>query len=150
MGRHEEVPMLIADEQAPAQPDAPTTVAPPMFSAWARAVGLAWAVGLPVGVALEPAPAQPDAVPSVLATLLSVSLLGLLALTAAGLVRGDRWGYAASGAASLLFAGMAVACPITGHHGMGMWWFGQFAIAVGLMAVSLIGWQRSGEVNARR
>jgi hypothetical protein len=99
---------------------------------------------LPVAVALEPVPTQPDAVPSALSTVLSFVLLGLLGLAVSGLIRGERWGYTASAGAAFMLTGMSVACPVTGHHAMGLWWVGQAGIAVGLMALSLAGWQRAG------
>ena len=143
--------MVMVEEQVRDQALEPViTTAPPAFLGWAKAVGLAWAVGLPAGLALEPAPTQPDAVPSVLGTVLSFALISLLAATASGLVQRARWGFAASAGGAFLLAGMAIACPVSGHHAMGLWWVGQAAIAVGLMALSVFGWQRAGSTSASR
>jgi hypothetical protein len=58
-----------------------------------------------------------------------------------GLVRRARWAFAVSAAAALLNVGAVVACPVSGHHAMGMWWVAQASLAVGLVVLSLAGWQ---------
>ncbi len=58
-----------------------------------------------------------------------------------GLVRRTRWAFAASGALAVLVVGQVVACPITGHHALGVWWAIQASIAAGLVVLSLAGWQ---------
>ena len=34
------------------------------------------------------------------------------------------------------FLAMAVACPVSGHHSFGNWWYGQMACAIGLVAIT--------------
>jgi len=106
-------------------------------------VGIAWYVLFFVGVALEPEPSQPDAIPVVLSAAIEVALLGLLGVMAAGLITRRRFGLVASLGAALLFVGLSVACPVTGHHGFGAWWYGQMACAIGLLAVSCTALRRS-------
>lgn len=110
-------------------------------------VGVAWYVLFFVGLALEPDPTQPDAIPAWLGTTIEVTLLGLIGVTAAGLLARRRWGLVASMGAATLFVGLSVACPVSGHHGFGAWWFGQMACAIGLVAVSTAALRRS---NAAR
>jgi peptidoglycan/LPS O-acetylase OafA/YrhL len=102
----------------------------------ALAVGAAWYVLYLVAYALEPAADHPDAFPAWLSTTLEVALLGLMGVMAAGLVAQRRWGLVASMGAAVFFAGLVVACPVTGHHSLGAWWFGQMACAIGLVAIT--------------
>jgi hypothetical protein len=47
-----------------------------------------------------------------------------------------RWGAAMSLAAAAFFTAMSVACPVSGHHPFGAWWFGQMACALGMVGAS--------------
>jgi hypothetical protein len=38
--------------------------------------------------------------------------------------------------ASSIFAAGVFACPATGHHAFGLWWIGEFAASLALVAVS--------------
>ncbi len=49
---------------------------------------------------------------------------------------------AALGAAAW-FVAMAVACPVSGHHSFGAWWYGQMACALGLVAITVAALRRS-------
>lgn len=102
-------------------------------------VGLSWLVLTQIAVALEPASARP--VPLV-GVLLEIVSYVLLATMLAGLVVQRRWGLLASlGAAVLLTAG-AIACPATGHHGLGAWWFPQMACVLALVGISAVALRR--------
>ena len=94
----------------------------------------AWAVLFPVAIALEPAAAadgQPWwGVPA------GAALFGALGATITGLAQRKTWGIGASIAASSLFTVGVFACPATGHHAMGLWWFGELAAAAVLVAMS--------------
>jgi len=70
------------------------------------------------------------------AAALSYVFLGLLAVTAVGLAARRRWGLLASLGAAGLFTAFAVACPTTGHHPVGAWWFGQMACVLALVGAS--------------
>jgi hypothetical protein len=41
-------------------------------------------------------------------------------------------------AAAGFFTALSVACPVSGHHPFGAWWFGQMACALGMVAASWI------------
>jgi hypothetical protein len=132
----------LTEERRPTTPDAAPR---PDTRAWLRErisgdlavfVGVAWYVLFFVAIALEPEPARPDAFPVWLSATIEATLLGLIGLMAAGLLLRRRWGLVASMGAATLFVGLSVACPVSGHHGFGGWWFAQMACAIGLVAVS--------------
>ena len=106
-------------------------------------VGVAWYVLFFIGMALEPEPTQPDVIPTWLGAAIDVTLLGLLGVMAAGLIVRRRWGLVASLGAATFFVGLSVACPVSGHHGFGAWWYGQMACAIGLVAISVAALRRS-------
>jgi 4-amino-4-deoxy-L-arabinose transferase-like glycosyltransferase len=144
----------ITEERRPTTPDATREPAPRLDTgAWLREripsnlalfVGVAWYVLFFIGMALEPEPTHPDVIPVWLGATIDVALLGLLAVTAAGLLARRRWGLVASMGAATFFAGLSVACPVSGHHGFGAWWYGQMACAIGLVAISIAALRRSG------
>jgi hypothetical protein len=107
-----------------------------------------WLVALQVMFALEPAPTHPDAMPGFLFTAMAIVLNGALLVMAVGLIRRMRWAFAVSAGAALLNAGGVVACPVSGHHEIGLWWAAQAAIAAGLVVFSLVGWQASARSAA--
>ena len=107
----------------------------------AAGVAIAWFVLLQVAMALEPVTHKPE--PSYGIALELVMWL-LLATTIAGLVMQRRWGLVSSlGAAGFLTA-LSVACPVSGHHPFGAWWFGQMACVLALDAVSVVAIRWSG------
>jgi len=99
----------------------------------AIAVAIAWFVLNEIAIALEPATSHE--VP-VIGVVLSTVMWVLVGAMVAGLVVRRRWGLVASFAASVFLTAAAIACPTTGHHAMGAWWFGQMACALGLVAVT--------------
>ena len=109
--------------------------------AWALGTGVAWVAGYQAMLALEPAATNADALPGFFLTAMAIAVNAGLVVMLLGLVRQVRWAFAASGALSVLVVGQVVACPITGHHALGIWWFTQASIAVGLVVLSLAGWQ---------
>lgn len=102
----------------------------------ALVVGGAWYVLYLAASALEPAADHPDAFPTWLTATLEVTLLGLMGVMAVGLIAQRRWGVVASMGAALFFLALVVACPVTGHHSFGAWWYGQMACAIGLVAIT--------------
>jgi hypothetical protein len=98
-------------------------------------VGLAWLVAYQLAAALEPVTHKPEPWYGVL---LGVAFLGLLAGAATGLVMQRRWGLLVSLAAAGFFTALSVACPVSGHHPFGAWWFGQMTCALGMLAFSWI------------
>jgi hypothetical protein len=106
----------------------------------ALAVGLAWFVLNEIAYALEPAAQQ--SVP-VIGIVLEVTMYVLLAGMLAGLVMQRRWGLLASFGAAVLATAASIACPVTGHHAFGTWWFGQMACMLALVAISVVTLRRT-------
>jgi hypothetical protein len=106
----------------------------------AIAVGVAWLVCYTIGSALEPDTTHP--VP-VIGVVLGVALLVGILATAAGLIVRRRWGLTASLSSAAVLVASSVACPTTGHHTIGGWWFGQMLCAGALVAISVVALRRS-------
>jgi hypothetical protein len=112
----------------------------------AAAVALAWFVLTQIIVALEPA-AQFEL--PLISVVLTLSMYSLLVMMAAGLVMRRRWGLLAAVASSLLLTAEAIACPLTGHHHFGAWWYGQMACALALVGITVFALRRDySEFNA--
>jgi peptidoglycan/LPS O-acetylase OafA/YrhL len=104
-------------------------------------VAIAWFVLLQIAMALEPVTHRPE--PSY-GIVLELVMWLLLATMVAGLVMQRRWGLVSSlGAAGFLTA-LSVACPVSGHHPFGAWWFGQMACVLALDAISVVAIRWSG------
>lgn len=100
-------------------------------------LGLGWPIAIVVATAIEPAAADPSAVPSAMDSLISMVVLGLLAATGlaayARHLRTPSW----AGALGVVTLGLVAACPASGHHAIGTWWFAQLAVIGAMAAVSL-------------
>jgi hypothetical protein len=103
---------------------------------------VAWAVGFPLALALEPTPADVGAVPW-WSFFIEIGLLTSIAAAFVGLAKGMRSGAGASFVAASIFTAGVFACPATGHHAIGLWWIGEFAIALALVALSARAYLRS-------
>jgi len=101
----------------------------------AATVGIAWVVLTQIAFALEPT-AQSS--PPAIGILLEVAMYALLATMIAGLVMQRRWGLLASLGAAVLATAASIACPVTGHHAFGTWWFGQMACVLALVGISVV------------
>lgn len=99
----------------------------------AAVMGAAWFVLFLVATALEPTATGSDPAWAVALTLVFFGLLGAMVI---GLSVRRRWGLLASLGAAGLFTAFSVACPTTGHHPMGAWWFGQMACVLALVGAS--------------
>jgi hypothetical protein len=110
----------------------------------AAGIGIAWLVAYQVAAALEPVTHRPEPWYGVL---LEIGFLGFIAATATGLVMERRWGLVASLATAGFFTALSVACPVSGHHPFGAWWFGQMACALGMVGASFVALTRSGAVH---
>jgi hypothetical protein len=133
-------------------PTKPATATRPDGRAWLRGriapelavlLAAAWLVLPAIATALEPAPAHPDAVPAWLDSSLSVLVSALFYLTLIGLAVMRRFGLAVSLAGAVLFIGLSIACPASGHHSFGAWWFGQMACGAGLAGLSVFALRRA-------
>jgi hypothetical protein len=115
---------------------------------WALALGLGWPLTFVVGAALEPAPAEPEAaVPLVVAL---SALLFLAALAGTVLAAAIRHPLAApmgvvAGVVSLAFS---VACPVSGHHALGLWWVAQLGTTAAMLGVCVAALGRRARTSA--
>ena len=98
-------------------------------------VGIAWFALMQIAFLLEPASSHP--VPFI-GLVLEISMYVLLAAMVTGLVMQRRWGLVASLAGAVLATAASVACPVTGHHPFGAWWFAQMACMLTLVAISVV------------
>jgi hypothetical protein len=101
---------------------------------WTIGLAVAWVAMLVASYVLEPAAARTTI--SALDVLVSNVLLAALGVTAGGLLTRKVWAGRASLATSVLFLGTVFACPATGHHEFGLWWFGEFAATLAVVALS--------------
>jgi hypothetical protein len=138
-------------ETAPAAPGTTPSTARPQSEtrAWLQeqidgrigvAVGIAWIVLMQIAFALEP---RTDHDVPIVGIVLEVTMYALLATMVTGLVMQRRFGLVASLGAAVLATAAAIACPITGHHSFGSWWFAQMACVLALVAVSIAALHRS-------
>jgi hypothetical protein len=115
---------------------------------WVVAATVAWPVLFGIGWILEPEAANPNAVPGPIEGLVVLGFLACVVWMARGFSLQQRFGFAGSFGAAVVLLGMVVACPLTGHHAIGGWWYGQLAATGGLIALSAAGlW---GAKGARR
>ncbi len=118
---------------AATRPDTRAWLAERISTETAVLMGATWYVLFLIATGLEP---QASGSESAWAAALSFVFLGLLAVTAVGLLVRRRWGLLASLGAAGLFTAFAVACPTTGHNPVGAWWFGQMACVFALVGAS--------------
>jgi len=113
----------------------------------AAGIGIGWLVAYQVAMALEPVTHEPEPWYGVV---LGVTFLAMIAAMATGLVMQRRWGIVASVAAAGFFTALSVACPVSGHHPFGAWWFGQMACALGMLggSVAALRWSSRAEAPA--
>lgn len=103
--------------------------------AWAAAVGVSWYVLGTAATLLEP---HTEHDVPLIGAVLQVAMLAAVLVMIPGLIAVRRWGLVAAVGASVLFVAGAVACPTTGHHPIGLWWFGQMACTLALLAISVV------------
>jgi hypothetical protein len=129
-------PAQAPPEQAPRSlPDTRAWLREPIDGRVALGVGIAWFVLTQVAFALEPATQRP--VPLV-GVVLELGMYALLFTMVAGLALRRRWGLLASLAGALLATAAAIACPLSGHHHFGAWWFGEMACVFTLVGISMV------------
>jgi hypothetical protein len=122
-----------APAPTPTRSDTRTWLAERISTETAVLMAATWYVLFLVATGLEP---HASGAEPAWAAALSYVFLGLLAVTAVGLAARRRWGLLASVGAAGLFTAFAVACPTTGHHPVGAWWFGQMACVLALVGAS--------------
>jgi hypothetical protein len=103
------------------------------------AVAVAWIVLTQIAIELEPR-AQFEL--PLISVVLVVAMNALVVTMAVGLVMRRRWGLLAAVASSLLLTAESIACPLTGHHHFGTWWYAQMACALALVGVTVFALRR--------
>jgi hypothetical protein len=102
-------------------------------------VALAWFVLMEIAMAVEPATTRSE---PVIGVFLQLAMWLLLATMVTGLVMQRRFGLVASLGGAVLATAASIACPISGHHQFGTWWYGQMACMLALVAVSVVALRR--------
>jgi hypothetical protein len=131
--------------RAPAAPLRRLRLGGQMSPAWALAVALGWVAAVIVVEITVPPPPPATLAPDpffvvALNTIWNLAFFGALAGAAAR----RRWGLAASAVGAVLALGLAVACPVSGHHeSVGLWWGLELAAFGGLAALSFAGLRRN-------
>ena len=140
--------MAITEHQIRTQPSqtqgalpAPLPATRRLTNGWALTLGLAWVAFNVLAAVLEPAPAQTTI--AWWESLVVMAQVGALGLVAAGLARRTSWAGAASLAGATFFTVGVFACPATGHHAFGVWWFGEFAAVLALTTLSAVAYVRT-------
>lgn len=81
-----------------------------------------------------------------LGNLLVVLLFGALTLAAVQVGR-PRHSLNAGVGAGMIGMALIVGCPVTGHHGMGAWWFGAFALGAVMIVAPVLARRRLGDAD---
>jgi hypothetical protein len=147
----EPTPDVLPPQPAPAPVRRPAQASPSshpqalgqLSDRWAAVLGFGWPLAIVASMALEPTPADPGAPVPVLAELANLGLF--FALVATAIAAGVRHGAAAVGGVvtGLLVVSLAIACPVSGHHAIGLWWFAELGILTAMLAVSGVALQRT-------
>jgi hypothetical protein len=142
--------MLIADEQLQREPSPSVEAKEPVSTrAWlgepvdqsyVAAVGISFFVLISIAGALEP---QTSAAVPVLLTALAVVGTVLTLATLGGLLFQRRWGLVAALGLAVFTTFGSVACPTAGHHAFGLWWVGQMACALAMVAIGAVALRRA-------
>ncbi len=136
------VPTTPSTEPTPPKPtlDTRAWLAERIDGKLAAGVAIAWLVLLQIAFALEPATTRAEPIYGVV---LELTMWALLATMLTGLVMQRRLGLVASLAAAGFMTALSVACPVSGHHAFGTWWYGQMACVLALVGVSVVALQLS-------
>ncbi|MFI5046059.1 MAG: hypothetical protein ACHQIG_03265 [Acidimicrobiia bacterium] len=111
---------------------------------WGLVVGVVWLVAFEVSAALEPRTSHEE---PVIGVVIAVVMWSLIAAMVAGLAMQRRWGLGAALASAAFFTAAVIACPTTGHHTFGTWWYGEFAAALAFLGASAYALQRAPSVE---
>jgi hypothetical protein len=117
----------------------PATVPPEsaLRPGWAAVLGVGWPLAFLIMLALEPAPADPQAAQPLAGTLLAVGFMAGLLLTSAAAGTRHRLAAGAATVTGVFALVGAAACPASGHHAYGAWWFAQMAVVIAMLGVSV-------------
>jgi hypothetical protein len=104
---------------------------------WAAALGLGWPLATVAILALEPAPADPEAAAPFLVEAATLGFVAALLITAVAAGLRHPVAAVAGVAAGLIAVGFTIGCPVSGHHTLGAWWFGQLALSLVMLTASV-------------
>jgi hypothetical protein len=108
-----------------------------LTTGWAAILGVGWPVALMIGFALEPTPAHPHAPVPLLVELGSHVLVVALLATAVTAARRHPVAAVMGVVTGLVAVAFSVTCPVSGHHGFGLWWVAQLAVMLTMLATSV-------------
>jgi 4-amino-4-deoxy-L-arabinose transferase-like glycosyltransferase len=111
---------------------------------WALVVGLAWLVLFEVAGMFEPQTSHEE---PVIGVVIAVVMWTLIATMVTGLAMQRRWGLGAALAAGVFLSAAVIACPTTGHHTFGTWWYGEALCTAAIVGVSAYALQRAPRVE---
>ena len=143
--RAAETPSPSIDDATPVAPAAlpPASWRSPIEGSVACALALVWFAAYAITGLVEPAPRDPAIMHAWYVELINGVFLGALGVMIVGLALRRRVGVLASIAATGAFLTAVVACPITGHHEFGLWWFGELACVAAVAAATGIALHRT-------
>ena len=130
-------PMLDSVPRLTRRPGQAPAVAGELKTGWAALLGVGWPLVFVLATAIEPAPADPNAATPLLVDLGSAVLFGALVITSITAVSRLRSAAVAGIVTGVTGLAFSVTCPLSGHHGLGMWWVGQMALLAAMLAVSV-------------
>jgi len=122
---------ILQPPSPPAAPPAERVLTP----AGIRLLGAAMVGLFALSVSLTPAPDGPEPVLSAGEEIIATVMTWGMAAALVGFLLGRRWALWPALGISALSAVDVGLCPATGHHLVGMWWFGQVVIAAVLLAL---------------
>jgi hypothetical protein len=112
--------------------------APELGAGWAVALGGGWPLALWITLAIQPPPTHPEAGSRILASALTLAFYSAFWVTVFLAAQRHRLAGVGGTITGGIFVTAAVLCPLSGHHELGPWWFGQLAIMTTMLAVSLV------------
>jgi peptidoglycan/LPS O-acetylase OafA/YrhL len=118
---------------------------------WAMLLGVGWPLVMALAIAIEPAPADPDTTPLVLDVLAEFSglvMLGALVVTAVSAAARQRSAAVAGVVVGAVAVGLSVTCPLSGHHGFGLWWVAQLGMLTAMLGASVAALGRRATTSA--
>ena len=110
---------------------------------WAVALGIGWPVVMALCVAIEPAPADPNAPVPLIVNLGGWALLFAMGAAAVAAARRLPAAIGFSALAGALALAFTISCPASGHHAYALWWFGELAFTLGMLAVTAVAARRA-------
>jgi hypothetical protein len=119
---------------------------------WSIALGVGWPVVLVIGSAIQPSAdgdaAEPGALAAFVIAGLALAYLAVLVATAVFAARRDRRAVGWAAVLAVVTVADVVACPASGHHAVGSWWYAQLAITAVMAGVTSVAWSRHRRVVA--